>query len=175
MNFRQLFKKHSLSTLAKNLELTPLILFCISEGRGIKIDLSFEKDMEGQLYRDMELEAWGIQRVRWHRLFKLYPEVQNIHQRRFQQICAMLLKKSEALVWIFVSRFFISSIPRRNRIEKQRITIIVLFLVGNHIIHLHSPSNGCKIDILQPDALEQVASGNIEGFETLISTFDAPE
>ena len=173
----QLFKKHSLSSMAKNLELTPFdIVLHIGRQGGLKSDLSFERDTEGRFYHDMQLESWWDPKGEMAAIIQAYPEVENIHQRRFQQVCAMLLKKSGSTRLDNLSRGFSSSLSQEEiNFEKQRITIIVLFLVGSDIIHVPSPSIGCRVDILQPDALEQIASGNIEGFEALISTFDASE
>ena len=91
----QLFRKHSLSSLARELEISPFDLVrYLGFNGGLKSDLSFAKDYGSKLYQDMELESWWDAAGEMAAIIQSYRDVSNIHQRRFQQLCAMLLNKS---------------------------------------------------------------------------------
>ena len=86
----------------------------------------------------------------------------------------MLLKKSGCHRLDNLSRGFSSSLSKEElEIEKNRITIMVLFLSNQNVIQIRHTSLGCAVDLVREDVLEKVASGNIEGFEEFISMFDA--
>ena len=169
-----LFRKHSLSSLAKELEISPFDLVrYLGFNGGLKSDLSFAKDYGAKLYQDMELESWWDSAGEMAAIIQSYRETSNIHQRRFQQLCAMLLKKSGCSRLDNLSRGFSLSLSKDElEIEKNRITIIILFLSNQNIVQIRHTSLGCAVDIIREDVLEKVASGNIEGFETFISMFD---
>ena len=121
----------------------------------------------------MELESWWDVAGEMSEIILSYKDVSNVHERRFQQLCAMLLKKSGCSRLDNLSRGFSSSLSKEElEIEKNRITIIILFLSNQNVVQIRHTSLGCAVDIVREDVLEKVANGNIEGFETFISMFD---
>ena len=111
----QLFRKHSLSSLAKELEMSPFDLVrYLGFNGGLKSDLSFAKDYGPKLYQDMELESWWDSTGEMSEIILSYKDVSNVHERRFQQLCAMLLKNPDVVVWIIYPEAFFIPIQRRT-------------------------------------------------------------
>ena len=75
----QLFRKHSLSSLAKELEMSPFDLVrYLGLGGGLKSDLSFAKDYGPKLYQDMTgiCDITGEMSEIFY-LIKMYPTFMN--------------------------------------------------------------------------------------------------
>lgn len=173
----QLFRKHSLTSLARDLELTPFDLVrYIGLNGGLKSDLSFAKDETQKFYEDMDLESWWDSAGEMSAIIQAYSEISDVNQRRFQQVCAMLLKKSGCNRVDNLSRGFSKVLSNQERqLEKTRVTVIILYLTQQDVLHVRTTSMGFAVDIAQTDVLERIASGNVDGYQEFISLLDTYE